>query len=249
MESSVLTHPQPSFESPLREAWGLYKSHWRHLLTLALAVYLVLALITLALAVVLGAIGVLAGAFVSIAGIFWLQGALVEAVADIRDGRADLTLGETLKRVKPQIWAIAGASILAALGVMVGLVLLIVPGLILLTWWSVILPVIVLERRGVLESFGRSRELVRGRGWSVFWVIVKTVLILIAVGLVVAIAFAWLPDPSRTYVTDVVRNVLTAPFIALAWTLLYYRLSATGPAAAEQIDEEVAQREGPAISG
>jgi len=237
MESSVLTRPHPGFESPIREAWSLYKAHWRHLLTLALGVYLVLALVTLVLAVVLGAVGAVAGAFVSIAGIFWLQGALVEAVADIRDGRADLTLRETLKRVRPRIWAIAGASILAALGVMLGLALLIVPGLILLTWWSVILPVIVLERRGVLESFGRSRELVRGHGWSVFGVIVKTVLVLLAVGIVVAIAFAWLPDPSRTYVIDVVRNLLTAPFIALAWTLMYYRLSAAEPAAAEQIDE------------
>lgn len=237
MESSVLTRPHPGFESPIREAWSLYKAHWRHLLTLALGVYLVLALVTLVLAVVLGAVGAVAGAFVSIAGIFWLQGALVEAVADIRDGRADLTLRETLKRVRPRIWAIAGASILAALGVMLGLALLIVPGLILLTWWSVILPVIVLERRGVLESFGRSRELVRGHGWSVFGVIVKTVLVLLAVGIVVAIAFAWLPDPSRTYVIDVVRNLLTAPFIALAWTLMYYRLSAAEPAAAEQIHE------------
>jgi len=237
MESSVLTRPHPGFESPIREAWSLYKAHWRHLLTLALGVYLVLALVTLVLAVVLGAVGAVAGAFVSIAGIFWLQGALVEAVADIRDGRADLTLRETLKRVRPRIWAIAGASILAALGVMLGLALLIVPGLILLTWWSVILPVIVLERRGVLESFGRSRELVRGHGWSVFGVIVKTVLVLLAVGIVVGIAFAWLPDPSRTYVIDVVRNLLTAPFIALAWTLMYYRLSAAEPAAAEQIDE------------
>jgi hypothetical protein len=214
----------------LQEAWQLYKTHWRHLLPIALVVYLALSLIALALTAALGWVGAIAGAFVSLAGIFWLQGALVEAVADVRDGRADLSIGDTLRRIQPRVWAIAGAGILAALGILVGLVLLIVPGLILLTWWSLILPVIVLERAAVMESFGRSRDLVRGNGWNVFGLIVLTVLILIAVSIVVAIAFLWLPDEIQTYVTDVIGNTLTAPFIALAWTLMYYRLRERRPA-------------------
>ena len=40
------------------------------------------------------------------------------------------------------------------------MVLLIVPGLILLTIWAVIAPVIVVERSGVIDAFRRSRELV-----------------------------------------------------------------------------------------
>jgi hypothetical protein len=215
----------------IREAWQLYKAQWRHLLPLALVVYLALSLISLALAAALGWVGAIAGGFVSLAGIFWLQGALVEAVADVRDGRADLSIGETLRRVQPRIWAIAAAGILAALGILVGLVLLIVPGLVLLTWWSLILPVIVLERTAVMESFGRSRGLVRGNGWNVFGVIVLTILLLIAVSIVVAIALLWVPEEIRTYVTDVVGNTLTAPFIALAWTLMYYRLREPQPAA------------------
>jgi hypothetical protein len=217
--------------SILREAWELYKAQWRHLLPLALVVYLALSLLALALALLLGWLGAIAAAFISIAGIFWLQGALVEAVADVRDGRADLTIGETLRRVQPRIWAIAGAGILSALGILLGLVLLILPGLVLLTWWSVILPVVVLERAPVFEAFGRSRALVRGNGWNVFGLIVLTVLILIAVSIVVAIVFVWLPDGLDTYVTDVVRNTLTAPFVALAWTLMYFRLRGARAAA------------------
>ena len=63
-------------------------------------------------------------------------------------------------------------SILFAIGVGIGFVLIIIPGLILLTIWSVVVPVEVLEHRGILGSFGRSRELVRGNGWNVFGVIV-----------------------------------------------------------------------------
>jgi hypothetical protein len=208
----------------LGEAWELYKDQWKHLISVALIFYLLVGLVTLLLSAIFGWLGAIAAAFVSLVGFFWLQGALVEAVADVRDGRADLSIADTLRRVQPRIWAIAAAGILAALGILIGLVLLIVPGLVLLTWWSVILPVIVLERTAVMESFGRSRELVRGSGWNVFGLIVLTVLVLIAISIVVAIAFLWLPDSIQTYVTDVVANTLTAPFIALAWTLMYYRL-------------------------
>ena len=63
---------------------------------------------------------------------------------------------------------LAGAGVLATIGIFVGLALLIVPGLVLLTWWLVVSPVIMLEHRPVLESFGRSRALVRGSAWPVF---------------------------------------------------------------------------------
>ncbi len=209
----------------LREAWELYKAHWRHLLSVALVVYLAVSLIALALAAAFGWVGALLGGLVGLLGVFWLQGVLVEAVADIRDGRADLSIGETLRRVKPRILPIAGAGILATAGIIVGLVLLIVPGLVLLTWWLFLVPVIVLERRAVMDSFGRSREIVRGRGWNVFGLIVLTVLILIGFSILIGIALAWADEPWAGFIRGVVSNTLTAPFVALAWTLAYYRLA------------------------
>ena len=58
------------------------------------------------------------------------------------------------------------------LGILVGFILLIVPGLFLLTIWAVVAPVTVLERPGIFAAFGRSRELVRGHGWTVFGALV-----------------------------------------------------------------------------
>jgi hypothetical protein len=212
----------------LGEAWALYKAHWRHFLPLALVVFVVLSLISLVLSAALGWFGALLGFLIGLVGIFWLQGALCEAVADVRDGRADLSISETLQRVRPRVGPLLGAGLLAGLGVVVGLILLIVPGLVLLTWWSLIVPVIVLERVAAMESFGRSRELVRGNGWNVFGVIVLTVLIFLVVGIVIGILAAillnWLPDEVGGYVQTLVSNTLTAPFLALAWTLMYFRL-------------------------
>jgi hypothetical protein len=208
----------------IREAWELYKAHWQHLLPLALVVFLGLGLISLLLAAALGAFGALLGSLIGIVGLFWLQGALVEAVSDVRDGRADLTMGDTFKRAQPHIGRLAIAGILAGLGIAIGLVLLIVPGLYLMTIWSVLIPVIVLEGRGVMEAFGRSRELVSGNGWNAFGVIVLSFLILIAAGIVIGIAFVWVSGVLGVFVRNVVSNTLTAPFVALAWTLMYYKL-------------------------
>ena len=66
---------------------------------------------------------------------------------------------------------------------MIGFILIIVPGLILITIWSVAAPVVVLENPGVFAALRRSRELVRGNGWQVFGVIL---VLYIVVGVVVA---------------------------------------------------------------
>ena len=208
----------------LGEAWALYKRHWRHLLPIAFAVYLLLSLFTFLLALLLGWFGLIAGAFVTLAGVFWLQGALVIAIQDVRDGRADLSVGETLSRVRPRLNTLGAAGILAAIGIVIGLALLIVPGLVLATWWLLIVPVIMLEGRGVLGAFRRSRELVRGNGWNVFGLIVLTFVILFAAGIVVGIAVFPLDESLQQFVGNVVSNTLFAPFVALAFTLSYYRL-------------------------
>jgi hypothetical protein len=208
----------------MREAWDLYRAHWRHLLVITVVVFLLLSLFTVLLVVLLGRVGLLASALVSLAGIFWLQGALVVAVEDIRDGRADLSIGETLSRVRPRLNTLSIAGILAALGILAGLVLFIVPGLVLATWWAVLIPVIMLEGASIGEAFGRSRQLVRGNGWSVFRLIVLIVLITIGVGILIDLLLFPLNDSIQAYVGDVLANTLTAPFFALALTLAYYRL-------------------------
>lgn len=209
----------------LNAAFDLYKQHWQHLIGVALAFYLVASSITLVLAIFLGQWGALAGAIILLIGIFWLTGALVEAVADIRDGRSDLGVSETFSKVWPRVWPLLGASILAGLGIAFGLVFLIVPGLILLTWWALIPPSIVLENRGVFESFGRSRELVRGHAWNVFGVLIITYLLSAVISGVIRAIFTPLPDYVGTYIGDVIGGSIVAPFSALAITLMYFRLS------------------------
>jgi hypothetical protein len=202
----------------------MYKEHWRHLLPIALVFYILISLFALLLAVLLGWFGFLLGSLVALAGIFWLQGALVIAIDDVRDGRADLSIRETLDRVRPRLNTLTLAGLIAAIAVGIGLVLLIVPGLYLLTIWLVIVPAIMLEGCGVSAAFARSQELVRGYGWSVFGVIVLTVLILIGVSILFGIVRSVVDSEWAGLVINIVSQSLTAPFIALAWTITYYEL-------------------------
>src|SRR5918999_5540865 len=126
----------------IREAWELYKQQYSHLIPVAAVVYVGIAILSAILVGLLGWFGALVAAALSIIGVFWVQGALTRAVQDIRDGRADLSVGETFKSVQDKIGPIAGASILAGLGIAIGLLLLIVPGLFLITIWSLIVPAI-----------------------------------------------------------------------------------------------------------
>lgn len=217
----------------LGEAWALYKAHWRHLLTISLIVYIGIALISLLLTLILvnWLAGLLAAA-ISLVALFWVQGALVKAVEDVRDGRADLPLGETFARVRPQLSSIVVGGILAGIGVFLGLLLFIVPGLLLMTWWVLLIPVIVLEQRRAGEAFGRSRELVRGYGWGVFGVIVLTILLLLGFSIVLAIVLAPFDEWLQSFLSNVISGTLTAPFIAVTWTILYYRLRGTKEAPA-----------------
>src|SRR5262249_47729501 len=150
---------------------------------------------------------------------FWLQGALVFAVDDVRDGRIDSSISELFERVRPYLGTLIGAGLLAGLGIAVGFVLLIVPGLILLTWWCLIAPVIVLEGKHVGESFGRSRELVRGHAWTVFGIIIIVVLAsAIASGLIQAI-FSFLGPFLRYWIGGAIANAIVDPFLAVALVL------------------------------
>ena len=219
-------------EGVLSEAWDLYKRHWRHFLTISFVVYLAVALVALVLVALLTWVGAILAAIVSLIATFWLQGALVTAVQDVRDGRADLSLGETFAHVRPQLPAIIVGGVLAGLGIALGLLLLIVPGLVLLTWWILIIPVIVLEKRRAGEAFSRSRELVRGHGWNVFGVIVLTILLFIAFRILLGLVLIPFADWLQSFLSEIIVGTLATPFVALAWTLLYYRLRAAKEAPA-----------------
>jgi hypothetical protein len=78
------------------------------------------------------------------------------------------SLSQCLQKGLPLIIPAIVVTILWALAVFAGLLLLIIPGLILATIWYVVIPVTVVERPGIFAAFGRSVQLTRGNRWRVF---------------------------------------------------------------------------------
>jgi hypothetical protein len=222
----------------ISQSWELYKAHFHHLVSISLIVYVLVALLTLVLIVLLGDLGGFIAGFVTLAGVYWLQGALVIAIEDIRDGKADLSVRETLERVRPRMNTLSIAALLitvalvvSAFIIFIGFILFIIPGLLLLVGflfllvrWLLVVPIIMLERRGVIAAFDRSSELVKGHGWSVLGVIALTVVVLIGVGIAISIALSPLNNDIQAPIGNLVSSTLTAPFVALAWTLTYFAL-------------------------
>ena len=222
----------------LSEAWDLYRRFAGHFLLIAFVIYVITALLV-ALLSLAGVVGAILGGILSFAATYVVQASLIKAVQDVRDGRVDLDLSETVQAAAPYILPVIGAAILAGIGITIGFFLLIVPGLILLTFWCLIIPFIVLGGSGVFASFGNSWRTVRGYAWRVFGTYVLVFLILIAFSIVLGLILGLLPVFVRSLVNNVVTGTLIAPFLALVATLIYYRLIAahggetyvpTGPA-------------------
>src|SRR5919112_5595897 len=155
----------------------IYREQFTLLIPAALVLFIPVAVLNGILLTSGGALVALATTAIGLIATYWFQGMVVEAVVDILDGRRDHSVGSLFSASTPFIGRLVGAGVLATIVIVIGLILLIVPGLIALTLLAVIAPAIVIDRVGVIESFRRSRELVRGNGWRVFGVIVVLFLI------------------------------------------------------------------------
>ncbi|HTU28819.1 MAG TPA: hypothetical protein VMF07_05520 [Solirubrobacteraceae bacterium] len=203
--------------------WSLYLSEAGVLLPVAAVLFAIQ--LAIALLLPIGLALVLSLLFLVLSLLY--QGFVVELVSQARAGVRVASPGDLLRAVTPLLGPLLAITILFAVGVIVGFVLIIVPGLVLLTFWSVVVPVEVIEQRGVLGSFTRSRELVRGNGWKVFGVIVIVYVAVLAVSLLAGIVSAPLGHVGRDIVQWAV-NVAITPVVALSASVLYFELIDAG---------------------
>lgn len=217
----------------LSAAFAIYREQAGVLLPLAFTFYLLVAVIEGLAADSLLALPLGMAASTIAATIY--QGMVVGLVSDVQDGRRDSSVNELGRATAPVILPLIGAGILAGLGVGVGFLLLIVPGLILMTIWAVIAPVIVVERSGVFAAFGRSHDLVSGQGWRVFAVVIVANLIALIAVFVCGVIAISISDSTLVFIlSSVLALTLAAPIGALVAAVMYFRLrELEGPAALE----------------
>jgi hypothetical protein len=117
---------------------------------------------------------------------YTLQASLVHATISDLNGEKP-QIGSTLSAGLRLFLPIAVLSVLAVIGVMVGFIMLFIPGIILAIWWAVIIPVRTMEGTGIAETFSRSRALTKGHRWKILWLYVILFLLFILVGLVTSL--------------------------------------------------------------
>jgi hypothetical protein len=104
---------------------------------------------------------------VTIAISFVLSAALAHGTyADLSGRRA--SLGNCLLTGAREFLPLMGITFLSVAALIPAMLLLIVPGIILALAWSVVVPVRVVERVPVFDTFGRSAALTRGHRWAIF---------------------------------------------------------------------------------
>jgi hypothetical protein len=134
--------------------------------------------------------------------------------------KGQVSLGASARYSVSRLLSIWAVSIIVGIIVGLGLIALIVPGIILAIMYSLALPVLLIEKKGVLESMSRSRQLV-GHRWA------KTFGIFIVLGIIVIIAsliFSAITAPFGIAGT-VVNGILTAfyqPLFPILLTVYYY---------------------------
>jgi hypothetical protein len=168
---------------------------------------------------------------VSLLASFLATAAAYRLVADAYLGRAvdpAASMRFGLRRVASVIWV----SLLAGLGILVGLVLVIVPGIYLAVAWSVAIPVVLGENLRGRAALGRSRALVRGRWWPCAGVLFLSFLLAAIVSAVIELIVAAVAGSSGNDTvlfldqgaSSLIADTLVLPFQVAVTTVLYIDL-------------------------
>lgn len=165
-----------------------------------------------------------------------IWGALLHQLSRVYLG-SPTSIREGYHRGVRRLLPLLGATLLAAVLIGFGLILLVIPGILLLIMFFAVGPVVVIEGRGPIEALGRSRELARGAWGRIFGVLVLLFLItalptfaLTAAmgvgvaasgsGAIAAMESPWLFTAFQAF--SVLISALTTPFMSAGLVLLYY---------------------------
>ncbi len=167
-------------------------------------------------------LGVLIGILVAVLSVI-VAGAYPSMVkAAIAGGQVSVT--DAFGKAYHRFWTLLAAGILVALIVGLGFIALLVPGIILATWYVYTVPAIMLEGKGATEGMAASKAFGRDKKWSTFLIFVTAAL----VGLVLFGVESILSLASRP-LGLVVFSVLDVPLGAWVAVMLTYTYLTYGP--------------------
>ncbi|MGQ0824420.1 MAG: hypothetical protein ACT4OX_05200 [Actinomycetota bacterium] len=169
--------------------------------------------------------------FLSVVSTGFVTAVATRIVADAYVGAADAG-GDAARIAGRRILAVLGVTTLSTLGIAVGILACIAPGIWLMGAWSVVVPVLILENTGVLRALGRSFELTKTRIWAALGVVITGQLMTTTITLSLTTAIDLLISTGDSLTAQVIAQsvaatiaaIITTPFIATAVVALYFDL-------------------------
>ena len=149
------------------------------------------------------------------------SGAYAPVVKEALTGQK-LTIGEALGHAYNRFWSLLGAAILVVIIVVLGTIALIIPGIIIATWYAYTTPAIMLENKGALAGMSASKAFGRDKKWSTFSLFLTFVVVFILVAILGAIL-------SFGGGGRVIQTLLTIPLSAWTSVVIAYTYITHGP--------------------
>lgn len=208
--------PLPDTITILRNSWQLYQERFNTLMAIILPMFLVDLLSIFLLKNLLPSFII---DIFDLIIVSWVYVSLVSVLVSERKISAyeAYLLGKS--RVLPLVWL----EILGGVFLVVGFLLLIIPGLIFAVWWSLSLFVLVDEDLRGLKAISQARIYVKGKWWGVFGRLVFIWLIAF-VPSIIGILLARIAFPAQTSIISSFLNTLLTPLITIYGFLIYKHL-------------------------
>jgi hypothetical protein len=189
-------------------------------------------------------LGGLLGSIVNLVATAWLLGSIVRVVQDVEeDGQVDWGIGEILGSVTGRLVAIILLEFVVFILVGIGLIFLIIPGVILALMWSVSMPSLIVEDKGVFESMSRSSDLTKHNRMRILGLVLLVLLIYLVVVILGALLAAAVPVIG--VIALVAVGVIAYPYVSIISTVLYYRLRELKDGVVVAVEETVIVEETP----
>ena len=150
----------------------------------------------------------------------WIIGAVVHDVAE-----GDRTATDSYRHTVDRLPDLVLSALVTTVGILLGTLALIVPGLILMARWALVVPLIVLDRAPWRVALSRSNELIKGRtGATLAIFLVLTAIGLVLVAIPVAVGYYVLGGVLGAWLATMAINTVFIAFYSFAPFVLYRRL-------------------------
>jgi hypothetical protein len=111
-----------------------------------------------------------------------------------------------------------GLSIISSLGIMLGMLAIILPGLFVMARWSIAQPLLVVRGTGMMASLSESWERTKGNEFQIIVAVLALALLPVALIIGASVVFEQ-ADPVRIIAVQLVGSAMSAVFLAMGVAL------------------------------